>query len=120
MKITLSQDYKGPGFGMLTQARGYDKLTHFAVSAIAVFAIALALSSVTLLIFRPLVMLGAGLFVLGAGIGIEIYQGRRRWDYDHADVVFPTSYDPTDGFSFLDLLADVLGVAFALWTLWRW
>lgn len=33
MRIKFSEDYKGPGFGLLTKAKEFDKWAHFSGSA---------------------------------------------------------------------------------------
>lgn len=100
MKIKFSKDYQGPGFGFLTKAREYDKWAHLAGSAAGgLFLILIGIPT------------GWALAVIALlGLGLEIYQGKRRWEYDNADKAFPSDYDQGDGFSFLDLVADALGL----------
>ncbi len=121
MSIVFSKDYRGPGFGFLTQARSYDKGFHFAGSAAGVVAVLvfgrLVLRLPAWFVYgTPIPLWIASAIVFAVGLGLEIYQGRKRYLWENPPEegpigVLPTNYDPSDGFSFLDLVADLAGIA---------
>lgn len=112
MRIKFSEDYKGPGFGFLTKAKEYDKWAHLAGSATGVlFAVLVGIP-----LFWSIVQIAV------LGIGLEIWQGRKRWLWEYREDeryarlgsrAVPLSYDKADGFSWLDLVANALGILLA-------
>ena len=94
--MQFSKDYLGPGFGFLTKAIEYDKWVHFAGSAAGVLMFLWVYRHVingapTDDFLLQLSMLSA--FVMG--LGLEVTQGQDS---------------NSDGFSFLDLIANGLGI----------
>jgi len=128
MKIKFSKDYRGPGLGFLTKAREYDKWVHLAGSAAGMLMVLWILGLFGMQIYHvqgaagrvilyPRGLVIATIVVGLLGLGLEIYQGRKRWLWEHPEdcadgpvKILPTSYDPSDGFSWLDLVADALGI----------
>ena len=104
MKIKFSEDYKGPGLGFLTKARGYDKLAHFAV----------CLSAIRILVLFMVPVLWARVIIGAIAIGLEVWQGREAWrEYQpnkNLYEVLDCSMSYPDGFSFIDLIADAMGI----------
>jgi len=116
--IRFSCDYKAPWLGFTTQARGYDKWAHFAGSAAGVCLCVAFQRYVLGLTDLWTYMIGlwlSAIFVFAVGLGIEITQGYQKWIVTTTETGWiPASYYDSDGFSFIDLAADVLGILLAV------
>lgn len=115
----FSKDYRGPALGLLTKARGYDKWAHFAGSAAGVLAV-LAFWRYLTAVPLETILSGPALAVasaisFGFGLAIEVKQGIGAGTVAANPDMFVVGELGSialedDGFSFLDLAADVLGI----------
>jgi hypothetical protein len=134
MSSFWSDDYRKAGHGLLTRAETWDKWEHLAGSAFGVVFFSL----IALLVFRrsefASIVVGESL-TLAIGVGIELVQGWQRYAItkgfeamqetheQFGSRVIPLSMildscerlkaECPDGFSVLDLCADLLGIMLA-------
>ena len=122
MKFVFSKDYTGAGFGFLTKARMFDKWGHFGGSAAGVLLFVALIRLAFLLGGMPWNPVVSGICIwIGAamtfaiGLGYEIYQGieeaKIKEDIGEAAWIARGA----DGFSLLDLLSNVGGIALVVW-----
>jgi len=119
--IVYSKDYKGPGFGFLTKAREFDKWTHFAGSA-TLFVVILLICRATGIVRDwstpggAKAILTAAFAVAWGGVALELIQGLQAEDAAKDSRV--ELFRDADGFSFLDLAANLAGIGVALILVW--
>ena len=100
----------------------FDKWAHFAGSAagvlliLALFRLACILGGIPFDPFTAWIgTWGGAFFILTLGLAYEIYQGLEAGRYEEAAKVLDGL--PEDGFSILDLICNIAGIALVLWVL---
>jgi hypothetical protein len=125
--IIFSKDYTGNHWGLTTKARLHDKWAHLAGSAALVIItwillslVALVIGTARILTLEPLLWVST-IIVWGGGLAYEIHQGMALGDWldEHTlegdrGIVEGWGDPPSDGFSWVDLVANTAGIAL-LW-----